>query len=658
MDQLLEQFLSEARENLAFIEQNIENLGDADSELLNSVFRAIHTLKGGSAIVGFDSVMDITHHAEDLLGMLRDEKLVFSDAMIEVLYNAFDEVLNLVEATEESEDIVEADEDTLNKIVTSLSEQMGEIIEAEVDWKINFLLVEDATCIVNLPLKSLFKDSSHKVVFKKSEINEEFCLNENFYVVVFDIDESSMLHGRSPLHALSTLGDKVMGVYSCMSDENAKSILSGIENEDGLLLKVELTAFIKATYQEIENSLFNFMDELRFLPLDISRLLSINVGETGHQIESLKELNSVTENAELSDIVQEVKKSMLLVGSETLQHAQLQRFLDISNLIDDNDISKLGGFFDNIYTGKVYEYDENAQIISAKIEPELEVESQKEHTQEIKQTIQNIAQQQLLALDYIECDDDLERVKLMMSKIAKFIPEMPTEFRTKEEIKSFLQSHFKTVESQEVSMEDDFEEEVVQKVDAHKAVVGKTVKVDQESIDSLMNIVGELLVAKNSLPYLADNVVRMTHETIKREIIDKYIFINRLSEQLQDLILGMRMLPIAYVFDRYPKLVRDISKKLGKKVTLKIDGSETKLDKNMIEMLADPLIHIMRNSLDHGIEMPDVRERKGKSPSGNVTLRAFAQSDKIMIEIKDDGAGINVTRVAAKVLEKDLMTHE
>jgi two-component system chemotaxis sensor kinase CheA len=120
--------------------------------------------------------------------------------------------------------------------------------------------------------------------------------------------------------------------------------------------------------------------------------------------------------------------------------------------------------------------------------------------------------------------------------------------------------------------------------------------------------------------------------------------------------MSMRMLPISYVFDRYPKLVRDISKNLGKKVNLTMEGGETKLDKNMIEMLADPMIHIMRNSLDHGIESPEIRAQKGKNPEGLISLNAYAQSDKIIIEIKDDGAGINIDRVVQKVLEKNLLT--
>jgi two-component system chemotaxis sensor kinase CheA len=266
-----------------------------------------------------------------------------------------------------------------------------------------------------------------------------------------------------------------------------------------------------------------------------------------------------------------------------------------------------------------------------------------------------------------------------MDKVRKFTPGMPESFNTKDEIKAFLAQELS--KSSEVTVEEEIKKitpivEDTQTVvedktsipkfiatenkieEQKKAVVGKTVKIEQESIDSLMNIVGELLVAKNSLPYLADNVIGMTHEMIKREIMEKYIFINRLSEQLQDLIMGMRMLPISYVFDRYPKLVRDISKKLGKKVKLEMEGGDTKLDKNMIEMLADPMIHIMRNSLDHGIEMPEIREQKGKPASGSVKLNAYAQSDKIIIEIIDDGAGINTDKVASKVLEKGLMTPE
>jgi len=716
MDPLLEQFLSEARENLAFIDQNIGDIGGDDPELLNSVFRAAHTLKGGSGIVGFESVKNITHHAEDLLDMLRGGKLEFQESMIEALYDAFDEVVNLIEAAEESGDIVDADEEIVANIVASLSAEMGKETEGEEEWALPFTLA-DKDAIVNLPLQTLRGVNSQKIAFKNLKIDESFCANPNLYAVTFDVDDSCMVYGNDPVYTLSLLGDKVLGVFSCMSDENAKAVLSGTEDEDGLLLKSSIVAFIHATYEEIEDSLFNFIDELELLPLDVETLLSVSRGDTGLQLDSLKELSSLSEDFTLSVIEDEVKNSMELVGVDTIQYAKLERFLDIVGLIKEEDTPKLTPFFQTLYKGEAYvpsdaapseAQTETTEVQETQAEPQTTdkevVVAQEESivpNEHIESTLKEIYEQQLKATNYIESDDDLLRIVATLEKTRKYNSDMP-ELNSLEDVKQFLNIQLgnetaaaapqkeapvekepvvqeKSIVSsaptpsapkkEEVAVETPKKEEPVKAVskpaakpakkeEKAKAVVGKTVKVEQESIDSLMNVVGELLVAKNSLPYLADNVVGMTHEQIKREIMDKYIFINRLSEQLQDLIMGMRMLPISYVFDRYPKLVRDIAKTLGKKVKLEMTGGDTKLDKNMIEMLADPMIHIMRNSLDHGIEMPDVREQKGKNPVGAVTLNAFAQSDRIIIEIIDDGAGINVERVASKVLEKGLMTPE
>ncbi|MDO8454034.1 MAG: chemotaxis protein CheA [Sulfurimonas sp.] len=693
MDPLLEQFLQEARENLAFIDQNIEEIGGDDPELLNSVFRAAHTLKGGSGIVGFDSIRDITHHAEDLLDMLRSKKIEFKESMTEALFNAFDEVMNLVEAAEESGGIVEADSSVVNEIIEVLNEQMDKTTTAPAEWSVPFLLAKEAQKIINLLLPALTCVNPQKVAFKNSEINQDFCSTENLYAILFDVDESCMVYGNDPIYALSLLGDKVLGVYSCMSDESAKSIISGTEDEDGLLLKTYIVAYIYASYEEIENSLFNFIDELQFLPLDIATLLSLDVKDSGHNLDSLKELSKITTEEDMDFITQEAKKSMELIGTNTLQYAQLQRFLDIAPLIRNSDIRKLDGFFSNLYKGEAYKFDENFNTLET-VQELQEVESEKiEVSENIKETLTAMMEQQYKALEYVQNDSDLQRVLFIMQKMKKFMPHMPKSLATKDEIAGFIESHLHILphakaevkspiakeiasqkeiphvekilqkqdildEIQEESQEDTRAVRIKTQDESKKSIVGKTVKIDQESIDSLMNVVGELLVAKNSLPYLADNVVGMTHDVIKREIMEKYIFINRLSEQLQDLIMGMRMLPISYVFDRYPKLVRDIAKKLGKKVNLEMEGGETKLDKNMIEMLADPMIHIMRNSLDHGLEMPEIREQKGKDSNGLVTLKAYAESDRIIIEIVDDGAGINIDKVANKVLEKGLMTYE
>jgi two-component system, chemotaxis family, sensor kinase CheA len=705
MNPLLEQFLLEARENLAFIDQNIEQIGGDDPELLNSVFRAAHTLKGGSGIVGFDAVKNITHHAEDLLDMLRSGKIVFHESMVESLYNAFDEVMNLIEAAEESGDIVDADEERVHAISEELSGLMGKKIEA-VQWQCPFTLIEDIKTVANIDFSVLNK-LHHTLPFKIEAITQAVCDRPQLYAVVFDLDESCMVYGNDPLYALSLLGEKVLGVQSSMSDQNVISLLSGMDDPEGLLLRVELKALIYGTFDEIHDALYNFSDEIRFYPIDTVTMLQVDKGQKGHNLDILKELcQEITGSlmaARGDEVSDNISKSMQLIGRETLQYSQLKRLKAILHTLSSEELVKLTSFFAPLSEGRVYEYAEGesplcSECVSDEIKeaPQPEVEAISESMQG---QIQTLLAQQLMALETVDDEAVFVRVKEFLNGyIRPYLPQIPLCFESKEmlirwlevelgvavetpmqEATAPLQPGQKEVSSEaaippvvtpivplatpnepaqeRASLHESTElpERVI--AEGHKkSIIGKTVKIEQESIDNLMNIVGELLVAKNSLPYLAEGVHAMNSEGVRRAIMEKYTFINRLAEQLQDLIMSMRMLPISYVFDRYPKLVRDISKNLGKKVTLTMEGGETKLDKNMIEMLADPMIHIMRNSLDHGIESPEVRTSKGKNPEGLITLNAYAQSDKIIIEIRDDGAGINIDRVIQKVLEKNLLT--
>lgn len=693
MNPLLEQFLQEARENLGFIDQNLDKIGSDDPELLNAVFRAAHTLKGGSGIVGFEAVKQITHQAEDLLDMLRGGKLAYADSMTEALYDAFDEVMNLIEAAEESEEIVEADPDRLERVVAQLRAQMGREDEAHEAWSVPFTPIEQISSIVDMPLRFL-ASMNVELPFKIEQLTQEECASQQLYAIVFDVDDSCMVYGNDPVYALSLLGEQVVGAHCCMSENAAKAVLGGFDDPDGLLLRTELTAFVYGVYSDIEDALFNFMDELKIAPLDIATLLCIDQGEAGHRLDLLRELH-VTPDATV--IAESIAKVLPLIGTQTLQYAQLRRLQTLLPLIRSEDLPRLGGFFQAMQAASVYVYqDDEPQLLERADSQPQELPTAKEEVQKpsVAKTLQGEAMhqgmnaillQQYRALEVAGSDDAaVARVGAILERMRCFDAQMP-EFKGGESMRSWLgeklgllqqalpqpttsepQIVFEEVPEPEPQNEVSAPPVVIkrpeiqsdEKKNASKNVIGKTVKIEQESIDQLMNIVGELLVAKNSLPYLADNVYAMNADLIKRAIMEKYTFINRLSEQLQDLIMSMRMLPISYVFDRYPKLVREISKNLGKKVRLVMNGGETKLDKNMIEMLADPMIHIMRNSLDHGIETPEVRRKKGKDEEGLVSLNAYAQSDKIIIEILDDGAGINVDRVVQKVLEKGLMSLE
>lgn len=194
---------------------------------------------------------------------------------------------------------------------------------------------------------------------------------------------------------------------------------------------------------------------------------------------------------------------------------------------------------------------------------------------------------------------------------------------------------------------------------ADEPVTVKVLKVEQTKVDRLMNLIGELVVAKNSLPYLAGRAEHLYGvRELGREIKAEFSVINRIAEEMQDAIMQVRMMPVSFVFQRFPRLVRDISRQMGKEVVLSLEGEETQADKNVIEAMADPLMHAIRNSLDHGFEPPDERERLGKSREGHLLIRAHSESDRVTIEVIDDGRGIDVQRIREKAREKGLVDEQ
>lgn len=192
--------------------------------------------------------------------------------------------------------------------------------------------------------------------------------------------------------------------------------------------------------------------------------------------------------------------------------------------------------------------------------------------------------------------------------------------------------------------------------EAGNHVTPKVLKIEQEKIDRLMNLIGEIVVAKNGLPYLAERAEdQYGQRELAREIKAQYAVVNRIAEDLQDAIMQVRMMPVSFVLQRFPRLVRDIARKLGKKVNLILEGEDTEADKSMIEALADPLVHIVRNSMDHGLELPEERTNAGKPETGTLRIRASQNADHVVIVIEDDGRGIDPQKIKAKVAGKGLV---
>ncbi len=178
-----------------------------------------------------------------------------------------------------------------------------------------------------------------------------------------------------------------------------------------------------------------------------------------------------------------------------------------------------------------------------------------------------------------------------------------------------------------------------------------TVRVDTARLDDIMNLVGELVLTRNRL-----NTLRQTFED---ERVHKAISsLDVVTADLQTAVMKTRMQPVKKVFGRFPRVVRDLARTMKKEVSLELEGEETDLDKNLVEALADPLVHLVRNSVDHGVEMPDIREKAGKPRQGVVILSAQQEGDHILLSIKDDGAGMDPEVLRNKVIEKGLMDAE
>jgi two-component system chemotaxis sensor kinase CheA len=181
-----------------------------------------------------------------------------------------------------------------------------------------------------------------------------------------------------------------------------------------------------------------------------------------------------------------------------------------------------------------------------------------------------------------------------------------------------------------------------------------SIRVSVEKVDQLINLVGELVITQAMLTQASAAMDRMANESL----LDGLAQLERNTRDLQESVMAVRMMPIATVFNRFPRMVRDLAAKLSKEVQLKIVGESTELDKGLIEKLADPLTHLVRNSIDHGLESPEARIAAGKPAIGTVTLRAFHQGGSIVVEVCDDGAGLNRERILKKALQRGMTVDE
>ena len=194
---------------------------------------------------------------------------------------------------------------------------------------------------------------------------------------------------------------------------------------------------------------------------------------------------------------------------------------------------------------------------------------------------------------------------------------------------------------------------------SHPVLAENILRVDAERIDSVLNLVGELIIGRSMLQQAFTEFARhVPKEALRGRFSDAMAFQSRVLSELQHSVMKIRMVPVEQLFRRFPRMVRDVAKQCGKEVALVMGGQETDLDKSLLDVIAEPMTHLVRNAVSHGIESAEERVRKGKPARGTIHLTSYHHGNQVIVEITDDGAGIDAQKVKAKALEKGLLTPE
>ncbi|RLA84182.1 MAG: hypothetical protein DRG78_02115 [Epsilonproteobacteria bacterium] len=718
MNPILEQFLIEARENLLFLDKNLENLESGDKETVNALFRAAHTLKGSSGLAGLDAVKQTTHIAEDLLDAYRNEKIEFTDDLLETLYDMFDEVTELVDTTEESGEIVGVDEDKLNEFKEQRSKILNTEEEVITGIDTELIIIDDEVPSFGNFIENNFNDIDiESLPFKVTELTSEEFTQMNYYIIDIDLGSDSLEMGNDPFYSMFLLeNENVISIYT--------EVLSSPEDvkENPLNWITRIVALVHVNQELLEDAFFNFMDEVTIYPLCLKALLNSELEMQSNEsiIDFITDLKQSVQDENYTTLTNSLKAVNSILNPSSLQGFLFSRLLFIleQNELESKTITNILNYiFELIDCNDETVKSEDIDDIEEKVEQDIEtIELEPKIHEEIEdnnltldnynldleekeiKTLIDILTQQKQMLTTISNDNIVIQVKSILEKLEINLKQYfdIDSCNGKGSLLHLIDSLLTSLGIEDESQEDEMVEESVEETIENKEIskpapvkvvttiskkekvperrkepraskpLAKTVKIDLVDIDSMMDIVGEMLVIKNALPYIADALTVDNVDVSKRDLQARYDEINRVTTALQEKVMEMRLLSLSFIFDRYPKLIRDISKSLHKKIKYNEDGGDTKLDKTVIEKLADPLIHIIRNSLDHGIESPEDREAAGKNPEGSITIAAKSIGDKVYVSIEDDGKGIDVDKIVFKALEKkmvnpdelDAMSHE
>lgn len=548
----LKGFIDESNDSLQGIESDFIALESdpTNIEIINKIFRPVHSLKGNSGFFGLKNINKFAHRLENLLDSIRKQEILVNNEIIDTLLTGID---------------------FLNKMLTRASENPtdNEMRQDEKDF---------------LAQVEKYKKAEEKEVTGtiQSVIELEKLLNEA-------LDEGL------------NIKENVL----------ITSLLNKIEITNSKIKKIilEHKAAVTETLYSADNSYFyngtDYTKEVRLLGQIIDHL---------NQKQPLKD-----------DRFTESKKSLTEFENIFKSNEKITNAL--------NELSAMHGFLDDTLMLSNKEYTNNIrQLINEILEGfETKFNEQAEH-QRIGEIL---VEQQLVSEEQIE--EALDKQK----KIGELLVEEGA--LESNELQKALDIQNKRVLSSHLKKEK-----------AHEAV--KTIRIDQHKLDNFANAVGELFINIDSISFIKKQI---EGTEIDFDLVSK--FGNTISslddkvEQLQESIMSIRRVPITTLFQRFPRVVRQLSSSLGKNILFKTTGDETVIDKDLLETIENPLVHLLRNAVDHGIELPDERTARGKSDQGSLELKAWADENYVYLRLQDDGKGIDPQKMKEVAIKKNFM---
>ncbi len=632
---ILIDFLSESEEHLAGIEEKILKLEvSKDIDLINSIFRPIHTIKGSSSFLGLNLISELTHEVETLLDDIRKNRITeITSAIIDVLLESVDIVSRLLkncalalDRADSKKDLVKIEiedvsiTETVKKIKLIRGEEVKtvpsdneepkttpEVTAAEIDYNAISYPADMKSNYEQEALEHL--DNIEKILLELETNPEKFEIYNDLFrslhsikgntgVILSVIDNETI---RSK-HFLNKLRDLAHSAESLVQQKRDNRIALSANEIELLLLALDYMKTMVNDFtdnQESEIDIGVFLEQLRKITLS---------GESARDIDKIKEIGgdslALAVSNSISQSIEAFEAGIKEVKDEQQRETALKKMLRAWN---------------------------NLKKIALKIN---------------HQELQQKADEALGLLNFLVRGKDPAE-DLIIKELENYLPFLKQNAdRRKEQAEDRRKATIPPKPAQIVAIDKTAEIKAGEKV----------IKVAQEKIDVFMNLIGELLVSKNNLNSLAREIsIKYNIPELANRVKEAAESITRISDELQNNIMEIRMLPVSNAFSRFPRMIRDLAKKLNKQIRLEISGEETELDKNIIEALNDPLVHLVRNSADHGIEKPEERVAKGKPAEGLVQLKAFNQGQYVIIQIIDDGKGIDAAKIRQKALEKNLL---